>query len=179
MTREKIKMLGFYALAALLILRIVIVPLQNNIKEKKSLLREYQDTYRMRLDTYERFKQGEKAKAEKRTDAEDAVLKSAYDKNIPFVDIQTDVVKDISDKAEKAGLTVQNFEFQDVVPLKHISEVPVIIRLKGEQKSLVALLKEMEKGQKKLLIRRFEDGRGGQEFVCSMTVYAYRIGNGQ
>jgi Tfp pilus assembly protein PilO len=176
MNREKFKVFGFYALAALLILRLVIVPWQNNIKEKKALLKEYQETYRMKLEAYDRFMQGEKTKGVKRNVPEDAILKSAYDRNTPFVDIQTEVVKEISDKAEKNGLMVQNFEFQDVVPLKHISEAPVIIRLKGEQKGVVALLKEIEKGQKKLLIRRFEDGRGGQDFFCSMTVYAYRIG---
>lgn len=56
MTREKIKIFGFYALAVLILLRVVIVPYQNTIKEKKALLREYEETYRMRAASFERFK---------------------------------------------------------------------------------------------------------------------------
>jgi hypothetical protein len=175
MNREKLKIFGFYVLTALLLVRLVIVPYQHTIQEKKDLLKEYGEAYRVKAAAYERFKAEEKAKSPKKNETEDSLLKSAYGKDTPFISIQSEMVRAISGRAEKEGLTVVNFEFPEPTPLKQISEVPVIIRLKGEQKGIVALLKEMEKEEKKLLVERFEDGKSGQDFYFNLTVCAYRI----
>ena len=178
MNKEKLKIFGFYVLAALLLVRLVIVPYQHTIKEKKDLLKEYREAYGVKAAAYERFKEEENAKGPKKNETEDALVKSAYGKDTPFISIQSGMVRAISGRAEKEGLTVVNFEFPDPTPLKHISEVPVIIRLKGEQKGMVALLKEMEREEKKLLVKRFEDGKSGKDFNYNLTVYAYRINTG-
>jgi|GEM_PF-436642 len=179
MSREKLKLAGFYVLAALLLIRLVIVPYQHTIEEKKDLLKEYSETYVVKAAAYERFKAEENAKKQKKNETENALLKSAYGKDTPFISIQSEMVRAITGRAEKEGLTVVNFEFPDPTPLKHISEVPVIIRLKGEQKGMVALLKEMEREEKKkFLVKRFEDGKSGHDFYFNLTVYAYRIETG-
>ncbi len=175
MNKEKLKILGFYVLAALLLVRLVIVPYQHTIQEKKDLLKEYREAYGVKAAAYERFKEEENAKRPKKNETEDSILKSAYGKDAPFISIQSEMVRAVSGTAEKEGLTVVNFEFPDPIPLKHITEVPVIIRLKGEQKGMVALLKEMEKEEKKLLVKRFEDGKSGQDFYFNLTVCTYRI----
>jgi len=181
MNKEKLKIFGFYGLAALLLFRLVILPYQHTIQGKKDLLKEYGEAYGVKTAAYERFKAEENAKSPKKNEKEDALLKSVYGKNTPFISIQSEMVRGISGRAEKEGLTVVNFEFPDPVPLKHISEVPVIIRLKGEQKGMVVLLKGMEKEEKKLLVKRFEDGKSGQDFYFNLTVCAYRLegGDGQ
>ncbi len=178
MKREKLKIFGFYALAALLLLRLVIVPYQNTIKEKKALLREYEDTYRMRAASFERFRQ-EATRNIKTTGAEDPLLQSVFGKDIPVISIQSEIVKDITDFAEKNEITIVSFEFPDPIPFKGTSEVPVTLRMKGEQKGLVALLRNMEKWHKRLVVKRFEEAKEGPAVFCMMTVSAYKIGNGQ
>ncbi|MBF0557303.1 MAG: hypothetical protein HQL08_00830 [Nitrospirae bacterium] len=56
MSREKMKILGFYLLAVLIIGRVVITPLQQSLREKKSILKEYEDTYKMRMISFEKYK---------------------------------------------------------------------------------------------------------------------------
>lgn len=88
-------------------------------------------------------------------------------------------MKDITAFAEKNEITIGSFEFPDPVPFKGISEVPVTLRMKGEQKGIVALLMNMEKWKKRLVVERFEEAKEGPVVFCTMTVSAYKIGNGQ
>ncbi|MCC6347883.1 MAG: hypothetical protein IT388_11900 [Nitrospirales bacterium] len=174
MNREKFKLIGFYVLAVLILVRFVIVPYRHALEEKRTLLGEYTETYRMRAASLERFREGEKAKSERNSAAETSLLKSVFPRTEPYASLQAELVREITTQAEKEELTVLNFEFPDPVLFKTISEVTVVIRLKGEQKGVVALLREMEKADGKYIMKRFENARSGQDTLCSMTVSAFR-----
>jgi Tfp pilus assembly protein PilO len=175
MKREKLKIIGFYALCALMLVRFLIAPLQHSLQEKKSLLKEFTETYKMRTLSLEKYKVQEKETSKKNAVDEDAFLKSLYAKNIPYSTLQSDVVRTISDLAEKQKLTLLSYEFSEPVALKNISEVPIVIRLQGEQKGIVALLRELEKVDKKFVLRRFENAKNGAVSICYMTVAAFRM----
>lgn len=174
MNREKFKVIGFYVLAVLMLVRFVIVPHQQALKEKKVLLKEYEETYRMRAVALERFREEERARSERNNTAESSLLRSVFLKTELYSSLQAELVREISSLAEKQGMTVLNFEFPDPLLFKTISEVPVVIRLKGEQKGVVALLRDMEKADGKYIVKRFENARSGQDALCSITVSAFR-----
>ncbi|MFO0753211.1 MAG: hypothetical protein U0411_07805 [Thermodesulfovibrionales bacterium] len=174
MNREKVKIAGFYLLAVLLLVRFVIVPYRHALEEKRILLREYRETYLMRAAAYERFREEEKARSERNSAAESSLLKSVFPKAEPYASLQAELVREITAQAEKEGLTVLNFEFPDPVFFKTISEVTVVLRLKGEQKGVVALLSGMEKADGTYIVKRFENARSGQDTLCSLTVSAFR-----
>src|SRR5208283_1646699 len=171
MTRERLKLLGLYVLAVLMILRVVISPLQHSLSEKKELFKEYEDTYRMRMMSVVKYKAQEKEKNKETAAVEEGFLNSLYADDVPYSILQAEVVEKISALAEKQGLTVANFDFAEPTSMKYISDVPVGIRINGEQKGIVALLRALEKDSKKLVVRRFEVTRTGQySSQCSMTV---------
>ena len=176
MNRERLKVIGFYVLAALIIWRVVITPLQHSLREKKALLNEYQDTYKMRMLSFEKYKEQEKGKNKESALVDEGFLKSLYGRDISYSELQSDVVEKISVLAGKEGLTIMNFDFAEPTSLKAISEVPVVIRLNGEQKGIVALLREMEKDNMKLVVRRFDNTKNGPfSAQCLMTISAFRL----
>ena len=178
MSRDRLKIIGFYVLAALIIARVVIMPLQHSLSEKKTLLNEYEDAYRMRMLSFEKYKALEKEKNKESTAAavEEGFLKSLYAADIPYSTLQADVVEKISALAEKNGLAIMNFEFAEPTVVKSISEVPVILRVNGEQKGVVALLREIEKDNRKLAVKRFEDTKTGPySSQCAITISAFRL----
>ncbi|MGD0281199.1 MAG: GspMb/PilO family protein [Dissulfurispiraceae bacterium] len=176
MSRDRLKIIGFYVLAALIIARVVITPLQHSLRDKKALLKEYEDTYKMRMFSVEKYKAQENEKNKERSPVDEAFLKSLYGADVIYTALQSDVVEKISALAEKQGLTITTFEFSEPTSLKAISEVPVVIRLNGPQKGILALLREMEKDNMKLVIRRFEDTKNGPYTAqCSMNISAFRL----
>jgi len=176
MNRERLKIIGFYILAAFVIARIMITPLQHSLQEKKNVLKEYEDTYKMRMLSYERYKAQEKGKNRESAGAIEKFLKSLYAGDVPFSTIQSEMVEKISALAEKEGLTLLSFEFPDPVSFKAVSEVPVVVRLNGQQKGVVALLGEIEKDSRTLVVKRFEDSKTGQyASQCVMTISAFRL----
>ena len=177
-SRERLKILGFYVLAALIIARVVIAPLQHSLSDKKALLHEYEDTYNMRRLSVEKFKAQEESKNKEGTAAavEEGFLKSFYGSDVPYTTLQADVVEKITDLAGKEGLTVSSFEFSEPTSLKNISEAPVVMRLNGEQRGVVVLLRELEKSDKKLVVRRLDITKSGPyASQCSLTVSAFRL----
>lgn len=176
MNRDRLKVLGFYVLAALIIARIVIAPLQHSLQEKKSLLREYEEAYRMRTLSFEKYKEQEAGGHRK--DAPDArdFMKSLYGSDIVYSALQSELVEKISEMAAKEGLTLVSFEFAEPTALKAISEVPVVIRVSGEQKSIIALLEDLDRGNMKLVVRRFDNTKNGPYSAqCAMTISAFRL----
>ena len=177
MNRDRLKILGFYVLAALIIARVVITPLQHSLADKKNLLAQYEDTYKMRMLSFEKYKVAqEKEKNKDSATSEEGFLKSVYGRDVPYSELQSEVVEKISALAEKQGLTLLNFEFGEPAPLKSISEVPVVLRVDGVQKGVIALLREMEKDNMKLTVKRFDDTKNGPySSQCSITVSAFRL----
>ncbi len=164
-------------LAALIIARVVIAPLKHSLSDKKAVLEEYEGTYKMRMLSFEKFKTQEMGKNKESTaGVDEGFLKSLYGSDVPYSTLQADVVEKISDLAGKEGLTVLNFEFSEPTSLKTISEVPVVVRLTGEQKGVVALLRELDKSDKKLMVRRLDITKNGPYLSqCVLTVSAFRL----
>jgi hypothetical protein len=168
----QIKVIGVYVIVTLILLRFLIYPLHVAIQEKKTFLPDLYETYRIKSQVQERQKrdQGEKTLLGK-----DALLPHLYDKGIIYSNIQSEIIEQIIDIAGKKGLTVLNFEMLEPGVGKGVSEVPILVRLKGPPGPFIETLETIEKSEKVLGTRSMEITKSGQDQVFSLTLSAFRL----
>jgi hypothetical protein len=168
----QIKVIGVYVIVTLILLRFLIYPLHVAIQEKKTFLQDLYETYRIKSQVQERQKrdQGEKTLLGK-----DALLPHLYDKGIIYSNIQSEIIEQIIDIAGKKGLTVLNFEMLEPGVGKGVSEVPILVRLKGPPGPFIETLETIEKSEKVLGTRSMEITKSGQDQVFSLTLSAFRL----
>ena len=168
----QIKVIGVYVIVILILLRFLIYPLHVAIQEKKTFLPDLYETYRIKSQVQERQKrdQGEKTLLGK-----DALLPHLYDKGIIYSNIQSEIIEQIIDIAGKKGLTILNFEMLEPGVGKGVSEVPILVRLKGPPGPFIETLETIEKSEKVLGTRSMEITKSGQDQVFSLTLSAFRL----
>ena len=168
----QMKMIGIYIIVILILLRFLIYPLHAAIQEKKTLLRDLQETYQIKSQVQARQKrdQGEKTLLGK-----NALLPHLYDKGMIYSNMQSEIVEQIINIAGKKGLTVINFEMLEPMVGKGVSEVPILVRLKGSFGPFIETLETIEKSEKVLSVRSMEITKSGQDQVFSLTLSAFRL----
>ena len=170
--KTNIRVIGIYIIIILALIRFLVYPLHAALKEKKTLLGERYETYRLKYQVQERQQRDD---AEKTVLDNGALLPFLYEKGISHSQIQTDVLEQLIKVAEKKGLTVLNFEMLQPAAGKAISEVPILIRLKGAPGPFMEILETLEEGEKALSVKSMEITRGDQDQVFSLTVSAFRL----
>jgi len=176
MEQKNIKVIGLYAVIILAVVRFVVYPLHDVGEKKQLLFNDLYQTYQLKVRHSAR--QGlEKDKPvvnNIRTDKE-VIGHSLYEKVMPFSAVQADVLENIIKKADKNGLTVQNFEMQEATTGKIISEVPVLIRLTGKPEDHFNLLKTVLADERIMLMKSLEMARSGNDIALNMTMIAFRM----
>jgi hypothetical protein len=81
----------------------------------------------------------------------------------------------VTNIAEKKGFTLVNFEMLEPIAGKGVSEVPILVRLKGMPGPFIEILEAIEKGKRALSIRSMEITKSGQDQVFSLTISAFRV----
>jgi|SRR5262245_20466081 len=163
---------GPYLLVLLIVIRFLIMPLNSAAKQKKSLLAERQELYATEQSLLQRQLRQEVGRFKW---DDETLARLSYRKNVPDLAIQADLVKGLIEAAEKKGLTLVNYEFPDVVRDKEVSEVGVILRLQGQPRGLVDLLKAIEDFPKPLRIKSMESSKSGADVTFVLTIAAFKI----
>ena len=168
----QIKVIGIYVIIILALLRFLLFPLQGSIQEKKIVLGEQQETYSLKYQVFERHREnpGEKSGVEK-----DDLLPQLYDKGTSNSYIYSEVIEQVTKFAEKRGLIVVNFEMLEPVAGKKISEIPILVRLRGQPGPFIEVLDTIKNGEKLLNIRSMEITKTGQDQFFSLTISAFRV----
>jgi hypothetical protein len=168
----QIKVIGIYVIIILALLRFLLFPLQGSIQEKKIVLGEQQETYSLKYQVFERQREnpGEKSGVEK-----DDLLPQLYDKGTSNSYIYSEVIEQVTKFAEKRGLIVVNFEMLEPVAGKKISEIPILVRLRGQPGPFIEVLDTIKNGEKLLNIRSMEITKTGQDQFFSLTISAFRV----
>lgn len=174
MNKNNFKIFGFYVLIILVIGRFLVIPLRNYAEKEKTVLANYTETYRTKslLVKKHHLKQsgdGTNAAAKSNT-----LIMSFYKNNTPYTDIQSEYIQGIIASAEKYGLAVVNFEIPEIIVTKNTSEIPVVVRLKGNPKAIISLLQEMRRWDKIVSFSHFETIKNDQDFVFTLTVSTFR-----
>uniref|UniRef100_A0A7V5XGG3 Type II secretion system protein M n=1 Tax=Thermodesulfobacterium geofontis TaxID=1295609 RepID=A0A7V5XGG3_9BACT len=169
--REDLTKIGIYITIALVIINFVIRPLNSKIKQNKEMLSELKQAYLIKNELYEKnlyFTQTPQVTGEPKS------LSLLYSKDIPYDLIRTKVLKWLIKKAEEKGLTIINFEIPEVKRGKEITEINVLLRLKGKIKPFLEYLKIVESHDKLILIKSVELYPSGQEFNINITFSFFR-----
>lgn len=167
-----IRVLGIYLIILLALIRFVIYPLHESLQEKKILLNEWNKSYKVKSQVFERLKGSQELK---NVVEKSELFPQLFDKGVSNSYIQSHILEWIIKMAEKKGLTVVNFEMLEPVVGKSISEVSILIRLKGMPDQVIEILEAIEKDERVLSIRSMEISRSGQDQVFSLTLSAFRI----
>ena len=172
----QIRVIGIYVIIILALLRFLLFPLQGTIQEKKVLLGEQQETYNLKYQVFERQRENQREKRGMETGVEkDDLLPQLYDKGVSNSYIYSDVLEQVTKLSEKKGLTVVSFETLEPAAGKNISEVPILVRLKGQPGPFIEVLDTVEKSGKVLSIRSMEISKSGQDQFFSLTISAFRV----
>jgi hypothetical protein len=168
----EIKRIGIYVIIILALIRFLIYPLHASLREKKVLLSEWYENYRIKSQVFERQREerGMKIVVEK-----SAIFHHLFEKEVSNSYIQSDVLEWVIKIAEKKGITVLNFEMLEPIAGKGVSEVPILVRLKGMPGPVIEILEAIEKGERALSIRSIEVNKMGQDQVFSLTISAFRV----
>jgi Tfp pilus assembly protein PilO len=172
----QIRVIGIYVIIILALLRFLIFPLQGAIQEKKVLLGEQQETYNLKYRAFERQRENQREKRGMETGVEkDDLLPQLYDKGTSNSYIYSEVLEQVTKFAEKRGLIVVNFEMLEPVAGKIISEIPILVRLRGQPGPFIEVLDTIKNGEKLLNIRSMEITKTGQDQFFSLTISAFRV----
>ena len=172
----QIRVIGIYVIIILALLRFLIFPLHGTIQEKKVVLGEQQETYSLKYQVFERQRESQREKTGIETGVEkDALLPQLYDKGTSNSYIYSEVLEQVTKLAEKKGLAVFSLEMLEPVAGKNISELPMVVRLKGQPGPFIETLDAIKKSEKLLSIRSMEITKTGQDQFFSLTISAFRV----
>lgn len=172
MKRDRVKITLFYVLFSLVLLRFVVVPLQNSLGQQKALLSDYRDTYRMKM-VQARRRQAARPEANGKA-AEEKLSKLLYPADMPYASIQADLLKKLMAAAGKNNLTVVNFGMPDPAALKGIGEAPVSLHIKGDVKGVIGFFKDIDKWDRATEVTDFGTAEGRKDYMFSLSVSAFR-----
>ena len=164
-------MIGIYVVVILALARLLVYPLHQAVAEKKLLLDERYNSYKIQYQLLERQRgeRGGKIVVDK-----EVISRHLYDKGVRVSHIQADVLENFIKLADKKGVNILDFEVLEPVAGKNVSEVPVLVRLEGKPLECMDILKAVEQGDKVLRVKSVEINRAGQDLRLFLTMNAFR-----
>ncbi|KJU82900.1 hypothetical protein MBAV_004907 [Candidatus Magnetobacterium bavaricum] len=148
------------------------MPMHQKIKDKRGLLSELQTTYAAKQQLMRRYL-ALNAEADPAMEQELATL--LYPKDGNKTAIQTDLVRSITEMAEKRSLNVLNFQMLDSIEGSVLSEAAVLIRVSGQIRAAIELLKDILSVRPILAIRDVEISGSGNSYTVKLIVSGYII----
>ncbi len=162
---------GIYAIVLLAVVRLLVYPLHGAVQDRKAGLEEQRARNAVKTRLIEQAGQAQAAGGP----AEAARMRSAvHPQGTPVSAIQVDVLSRIKELAEGRGLSVTGFEMPEAAAGKALTEVPVVVKLKGGAQPLLELLRSIKKEDKTLLVQALEVSAAGQDLTASLTLKALR-----
>ena len=167
--KNRAKLIGIYAVVLLAVLRLVIFPLHSSIKDKQSALEEQEKGNRLKTRLLEKSMQlPEEPDVGK-------MLTILYSREVSIPEIQTEMLKQLSELAESKGMSITGLETPEVRPGKQLTEIPVVIRLKGRAEALLEFLKTVRTNKKALLFKSMDISSMDNILVISLNLRALRL----
>ena len=168
---KDLRTIGMYLIIILGIVRFAFVPLHTSVNAKREILNEHLFTYKNL--SYSLEKKASVVETDAPSEDEKKLVQLVKPLTTPIPALQAETLKLFIKKAERAGLTVMNFELPEIIPGKNISEVPFLIRLKGMPKALIETLKEIKNLEAPLDVKSLEIAKSQDEFVFIITLVTY------
>jgi len=174
LTRQKaFRVVGFYVILLLVLMRFMIYPLNTAVAEKKGNITEQYENYKLKYQILER--QRDEKRSNRPVMDRTALFPKVYEKDIDYSHIQADILQEITKFVETKGMTVLNFEMQEPIIGKEVSEVPAIIRIQAKPSGIMQALEMIETNKRALRIKSVEINKSGQDFQVFLTIAAFRV----
>lgn len=168
MQKKEIRKIAIYIIVILALVRFLILPQVYALKDKKELHNEVKETYQTRIKLLE------KSDSEDKPDKPTFKINEIYDKKTPYTEIQMEILENVLTIAEKEGLALINYELPDVSPSKVVTDVSVIVRLKGKPQAFNNLLLALKNNDKKIKFKQFETFKQADDNNFTFTLVTFR-----
>lgn len=167
--RAELTKIGIYIVIALVLIKFAVKPLNARLEQNKEMLTEIKQSYSLKQQIYER-----KLYEAQKPATEPESLSMLYSKNFSYNSIRNKVLQWLMENAEKKGLTITNFEIPEIKKGKELTEINVLLRLKGSLKPFLEYLEGVESADKLILIKNLELNPSGKEFNITVTFSFFR-----
>jgi len=148
-----VKNFGVYLILILAVFRLFIYPLNAALNDKKAILADQRQTFLMKSRLLDRARMTEDADTGRESRKIQAVL---YSSGARLSEIQAEMLADLSRCAAAKGLKVAGFETPEPATAGKFSEITVVMRLSGDARSCVELLKDIRDNKKTLIVKTME-----------------------
>ncbi|MBF0344108.1 MAG: hypothetical protein HQL06_07740 [Nitrospirae bacterium] len=161
---------GLFLVIILFVLRLVIVPAHQTIEKKKGLLSELQSAYVTKQQLMQRY-----LTLDMKEDPalEKELTTTLYPKDSNKTAIQTELIQFITMLSEKRALNVLNFQMLDSIEDPVFSEAAVLVRVSGQIKTVIELLKELLNTRPLLMVKDIEINGSGSAYTVKLIVAGY------
>lgn len=167
-----VKNVGIYLVLILAVLRLIVYPLHISLKDKRAAYNDLQQTHATKTRLLERL---HSVKNDDANRDQKKARQALYESNTRITEVQAVMLTDLSEMAVKRGLTVSGFETPEAVAGKKISEVTVVLKLKGNASSLIEMLRAIPQHKKAFVIKAMEITTTSENMNFTLTVSAYRM----
>lgn len=171
-SRSWVATIGVYIIILLALTRFLIYPLHAAVKDRRAALDDQRERNSIRTRILEQVRQG----PQKDSLHDSGRMHSAlYPRGASIAKVQSDVVTMIRELSEGNGMSLTGFEMPEAVPGKKITEIPIVVRLKGRAESFLAVLKYISKEEKIMMIKAMEVAAAGPDLTVSLTIKVLRL----
>lgn len=169
--RENLRKWGIYLVVALLMINFLIKPLRSSLSQQRRMFSELKETYLLKEELYEKkLLLAQKSQLQ----SEPKSLSLLYPSDIPYNSLRIKVLRWLIEKAEEKGLTITNFELPELRRGKEVTEISLLLRLKGKIKPFLEYLQAIESADKLILVKNLELYPSREEFNISVTFSFFR-----
>lgn len=165
---------GIFIVAVLAIVRFILVPLGNSVQERREVLGGTLETLRTKEMSLKRMLSSDTSVAPSSGTAEDRVLGSLYPQGSPSVVVQTDLLSSLIGTAGTLNLKVEGYEMPEVVKGKAITELPIVLRMRGSPKNFIAFIRETGDLSRLVDIKSLQASKQGNDYLYVVSLSAYR-----
>ncbi|QWR76267.1 type 4a pilus biogenesis protein PilO [Candidatus Magnetomonas plexicatena] len=171
MSKERMRKIGFFLVALLTLVRFGIVPLTTDVGKKKSVIEDYKVTYASKMELLKRYMSID---MNDYPEVNQELSQLVFPKESNKTSVQTDIIKFMTKTAEDNHLNMQNFQMVEGSEGPVITEVTVIIKLRGKSREIMEFLKEVQNHKPLIRIKNIEINQSGDtEYATKIVASAF------
>ncbi|MEO5355982.1 MAG: GspMb/PilO family protein [Nitrospirae bacterium YQR-1] len=170
-SKERMRKIGFFVIVLLTIARFGLFPLRSEVERKKSVIEDYRVTYASKMELLQRYSSVD---MNDYPEVNQELSTLVFPKESNKTSVQTDVLKFITTTAESKHLNVSNFQMVEGSEGPVVTEVSVMVKVKGKPKQIIGFLREIQTHKPLVRIKNTEINQGSEsEYSVKIVASGY------
>lgn len=175
MNRDKLRKTGIYAIAVLVIIKFIYLPVKNKIKAYQDMLNEKTESYNLKQRNYNNL-----ISMLSRTDntKNQLLLKKIFSQETSDAYIQTKLLEYSQTVIKNTKLEMLTFEFPAPAEKEGVKEISILLRLKGTARDMLVFMDSCKNFEKIVVIKSFENTRSSdtdQTMFYKVRLTTYKL----